>query len=59
MTMAKKDLGRTRSGEPISDELVEKLAAKAEAGFEVEEILRRRGGRPTMGSSAIIGGVLR
>jgi Ribbon-helix-helix protein, copG family len=52
MTMAKKDLGQTRSGTPITDELVEKLAAKAEAGFDVDEILRRRGGRPTMGSSA-------
>jgi hypothetical protein len=52
MTMAKKDLGQTRSGKPITDELVEKLAAKADAGFDVEEILRRRGGRPTMGSSA-------
>ena len=50
--MAKKDLGRTRSGEPITDALVDKFAAKAEAGFDVEEILRRRGGRPTMGSSA-------
>ena len=52
MMMAKKDLGRTRSGEPITDEHVDKLAAKAEAGFDVDEILRRRGGRPTMGSSA-------
>jgi hypothetical protein len=51
MTMTKKDLGQTRSGKPITDELVEKLAAKADAGFDVEEILRRRGGRPTMGSS--------
>ena len=50
--MAKKDLGRTLSGEPITDALVDKLAAKAEAGFDVDEILRRRGGRPTMGSSA-------
>ena len=50
--MAKKNYGRTRSGEPVTDELVEKLAAEAEAGFDVEEILRRRGGRPTMGSSA-------
>jgi Ribbon-helix-helix protein, copG family len=52
MTMAKKDLGQTRSGEPITDALVEELAPKAEAGFDVDEILRRRGGRPTMGSSA-------
>lgn len=50
--MAKKNYGRTLSGEPITDELVEKLAIKAEDGFDVEEILRRRGGRPTMGSSA-------
>ena len=50
--MAKKGDGRTVSGKPITDELVEKLAAKAEEGFDVEEILRRRGGRPTMGSAA-------
>jgi len=50
--MANKDYGQTRSGELLTDELVEQLAAKAEAGFDVEEILRRRGGRPTMGSSA-------
>jgi hypothetical protein len=50
--MAKKNDGRTRSGEPVTDDLVERLAAKADAGFDVEEILRRRGGRPTMGSSA-------
>lgn len=50
--MAKKNYGRTLSGEPVTDDLVEKLAAKAEEGFDVEEILRRRGGRPTMGSSA-------
>ena len=50
--MAKKDYGRTRGGEPITDELVEQLAAKAEAGFDVDEILRRRGGRRPMGSAA-------
>jgi hypothetical protein len=50
--MAKKDYGRTRSGEPITDELLEQLATKAEEGFDVDEIIRRRGGRPPMGSSA-------
>ena len=50
--MAKQNYGRTRSGEPITDELVGKLGAKAEEGFDVDEILRRRGGRPAMGSSA-------
>jgi hypothetical protein len=46
----KKTYGTTRSGIPITDELVEKLAAQAERGFDVDEILRRRKGRPPMGS---------
>jgi predicted HicB family RNase H-like nuclease len=46
----KKTYGTTQSGVPITDELVEKLAAQAERGFDVEEILRRRKGRPAMGS---------
>lgn len=50
--MAKKALGRTRSGGPITEELLEQLATKAEDGFDVDEIIRRRGGRPAMGSSA-------
>ena len=50
--MAKKGNGRTVSGKRINDALVEKLAAQAEAGFDPEAILRRRGGRPTMGSAA-------
>lgn len=50
--MMTEDLGKTRSGEPITEELLEKLTAQAEEGFDVEEILRRRGGRPPMGSSA-------
>lgn len=50
--MAKKTRGRTRSGKPITDALVAELAQQAEEGFDVDEILRRRGGRPPMGSSA-------
>jgi Ribbon-helix-helix protein, copG family len=50
--MAKKSYGQTATGKPITDDLVGKLAAKGEHGFDPEEILRRRGGRPTMGSSA-------
>ena len=38
----KKSYGRTASGKPITDELVEKLADKAEAGYDVEETLRRQ-----------------
>ena len=52
MNMAKKTYGKTKSGVEITDEVVERLAAKAEAGYDVDEILRRRGGRPPLGSAA-------
>jgi hypothetical protein len=52
MTMSRKTHGKTASGAPITDELVAELTAKAEAGYDVDEMLRRRGGRPSMGSSA-------
>ena len=48
--MAKRKYGKTASGKEITDELVEELAGKAEAGYDVEETLRRRGGRPPIGS---------
>lgn len=50
--MPKKTNGRTASGTPITDELVAKLATKAEAGYDVDDMLRRRGGRPPIGSAA-------
>jgi hypothetical protein len=50
MASRKKTYGTTRSGRPIDDDLAEELAAKAERGYDVEEILRRRGGRPPIGS---------
>ena len=50
--MPKKTYGKTKSGQPITDELIAELADKAEAGYDVDEMLRRRGGRPPMGSSA-------
>lgn len=50
--MAKKTTyGKTASGAPITDELVAELAEKAEAGYDVDEMLRRRGGRPPLGSA--------
>lgn len=52
MTKTTKTYGRTASGVPITDDLVSQLSAKAEAGYDVEKTLRRRGGRPPMGSSA-------
>ena len=39
-------------GEGISDEAVDALADEAERGYDVEELLQRRSGRPTMGSAA-------
>lgn len=48
----RKTHGRTASGKPINDELVEELADKAEAGYDVDETIRRRGGRPPIGSAA-------
>lgn len=50
--MARKTYGKTRSGKPITDDLVAELAEKAEAGFDPDEIVRRRGGRPPMGRAA-------
>ena len=50
--MSKGETKRTASGTPVTDELVARLASKAEAGYDVDETLRRRGGRPTMGSAA-------
>lgn len=44
--------GHTMSGVPITDALVEELSDEAERGFDVEEVLGRRGkrGRPPLGS---------
>jgi hypothetical protein len=43
--------GRTKSGAPITDAVVEQLADEAERGFDVDEIIARRGrrGRPRLG----------
>jgi hypothetical protein len=53
MTMGreKKTYGKTASGVPITDELVEELAGKAAEGYDVDEMIRRRGGRPPIGSA--------
>lgn len=50
--MTTQDYGRTRSGKPITEELLEELGKQAEDGFDVDEIIRRRGGRPPIGSAA-------
>lgn len=48
--MGKKTYGKTARGVAITDELVDELAQRAEAGYDVDEILRRRRGRRPMGS---------
>jgi len=52
MSIAKKTYGKTASGAPITDDVVDTLAKRAEAGYDVEAILTRRGGRPPIGSAA-------
>ena len=52
--MAKKTHGKTKSGVPIDEELVAKLATEAETGYDVEETLRRRLGRPPIGSGPAV-----
>src|SRR4051794_29207357 len=59
MTMAKKTHGKTASGVPITDELVAELAEKAESGYDVDEMVRRRGGPPPIGTAAAGGGTVR
>lgn len=44
--------GIRADGTQITDEAVEAMADAAEQGYDVEAIQRRRGGRPSMGSSA-------
>ena len=45
------DHGRKPDGTPITDEMVEAMPDEAEAGYDVHEIIRRRGRRPAMGSA--------
>lgn len=45
----KHSYGKSRSGVALTDEVIERMAAKAEAGLDVAK-LRHRPGRPRMGS---------
>ena len=53
MYKRQRNYGHTESGAPITDQMIERLADEAEAGFDVDEILARRGkrGRPRLGSA--------
>ena len=44
--------GTREDGTPITDDMVEVMADEAERGYDVDNILRRRGGRPAMGYAA-------
>jgi len=46
--------GHTHAGQPITDAEVQSLAAEAEAGYDVDQLMERRPkrGRPPLGSSA-------
>lgn len=50
--MTGRTYGHTKSGTPITDDLVEHLADEAERGYDVEQIIARRGkrGRPRLGA---------
>lgn len=39
-------------GAGVNDETVDAMADEAERGYDVEELLQRRSGRPKMGSAA-------
>jgi hypothetical protein len=50
--MTERTYGRTKSGKVITDADIEQHAAEAEVGYDVDELIARRGkrGRPTLGS---------
>ena len=48
--MTNKSYPHSQNGKPITTALVEELAKTAEDGFDVDEIIHRRGGRPPMGT---------
>lgn len=50
-TTMTKDHGHKEDGTAITDEMVEAMADEAEAGYDVDQIIRRRGGRPAMGAA--------
>lgn len=51
--MTKRTYGHTKSDKRIDDDLIEKLADEAEAGYDVEGVIARRGkrGRPRLGAA--------
>ena len=50
--MTKRTYGTTKSGKAVDDRVIEALADEAEAGYDVDEVIARRGkrGRPPLGA---------
>jgi hypothetical protein len=44
--------GQHKDGTPITDTDIEAMADEAEQGYDADTLLRRRGGRPPLGSAA-------
>jgi len=51
--MTNRTYGHTKSGRPVDDALIEQLAREAEDGYDLDEIVSRRGkrGRPRLGAA--------
>ncbi|MGH3848445.1 MAG: hypothetical protein ACRDRT_01875 [Pseudonocardiaceae bacterium] len=43
-----KDYGTSADGTKITEEIIERIVAEAEAGYDLEKLLKRRRGRPLM-----------
>jgi hypothetical protein len=43
--------GSRADGTPVTDQMIEAMTEEAEQGYDVEALLQRRRGRPTMGSA--------
>lgn len=43
------ELSTTKSGQPLTEDLIEAMAREAEAGFAPEQLRPRRSGRPPLG----------
>jgi hypothetical protein len=50
--MTKRTYGHTKSGTPITDKMLEQLADEAERGYDIDQLVARRGkrGRPRLGT---------